>query len=185
MWVVLVFLAVLALLALAGHQGAWLAARLAGEQADRARALQAAEAALRDAERDLEGRRFDGLPCNAGTPGCRPAGERPLSGPGGAGLSVFDPGCGGLASRGQCRRSETDGQVRPVWRNPALVANAATYGQYTGAPPLPDVAEAPRYLIEAFARPHGYVFRITVFARGQRPATRVMVQSVYVMAADP
>jgi len=179
LFMVLVFLVMLTLLALAAMQGAALSERFARNALDQMLAMQAAEAALRDAERDLRGLRPGGLPCKPGTPGCRPAGERPIEGLGGAGLSYFNRDCAVAASRGQCHRSETDYFSVPVWRDPALLGNAARYGQYTAAPPLSDVAQQPRYLIEGFRRPTGHLFRITAIGYGANLHTRVMLQSIY------
>lgn len=181
LFTMLVFLAVLALLGLGTLQDAALAERLARQQADRALALRAAEAALRDAERDLEGRRADGTPCPAGASGCRPVGERPIAGRHGAGLAPFTPECGMPGSRGQCLRREDDYYPVPVWREPALLARAARLGEYTGAPAPTGLAGPPRYFVEGFRRAPGYVFRISALAEGALPGTRVMLQSFYLM----
>lgn len=183
LFLVLVFLMVLGLLGLSALQGAHLATQLARQLADRQLALGAAEATLRDAEHDLEGRRFDGTPCPAGQRGCRPAGERPIVGA--AGLSPFLANCGRSGSRGQCLRSEDDYFETPVWRDAEMLDQAAQYGEYTGAAALPQVRAQPRYLMEGFRRTTGYAFRITAFAQGASPATRIVLQSVYLMGDEP
>jgi len=182
LFIVAVFLVALGLLGLNTLQGAHLATWLARIEADRLLALHAAEAALRDAEHDLEGRRFDDTPCPAGTAGCRPAGERPIVGA--AGLSAFRVTCGDSVSRGQCLRAEDAYFAAPVWRDATLLEQAATYGAYTGAPPLERVRAQPRYLLEGFRRGSGYAFRITAFAQGALPATHVVLQSTYLMTDE-
>lgn len=179
LFMVLVFLVMLTLLALAAMQGAALSERLARNALDHTLAMRAADAALRDAELDLRAVRSGGLPCRAGTSGCRPAGERPIEGLGAAGLSYFNRDCAVGPSKGQCHRSESDYFTVPVWRDPALLTNAASYGQFTAAPPLTDVAQQPRYLIEGFRRSGGHMFRITAIGYGANPHTRVMLQSIY------
>jgi len=179
LFMVLIGLIVLGLLAANNLQSALLADRTARLADDRLVAMQAAEAALRDAERDLEGRRADGTPCSAGATGCRPVGERPLQGPGGAGLAYFTASCGSTASKGQCLRAETDWYPQPPWRDPNLATRAARYGEYTGGAALPGLARQPTYFVEGFRRASAYVFRITASAEGALPGTRVVVQSVY------
>lgn len=56
----LMFLTVLTILGLSSMQGSVQQERMAGNQRDRNVAFQAAELALRDAERDLGSRRADG-----------------------------------------------------------------------------------------------------------------------------
>ena len=179
----LVFLVVLALLGTASMQAALLAEKQTRHQMDRLLALQAAEAALHDAELDLEGRRLDGSLCVAGRSGCRPAGERPIAGA--AGLSYFNDRCGSVNSRGQCLRREDAYFATPVWRDSSLLELAASYGQYTATPPYPEVARQPRYLIEGFRKAPGYVFRISVEAHGVHPSTKVMLQSIYLISEAP
>lgn len=182
LFMVLVGLIVLTLLGASNLQNALLADRAARLADDRAMAMQAAEAALRDAERDLEGRRADGAPCVAGTAGCRPAGERPLAGAAGAGLANFTPGCGSSLSKGQCLRAESDWYPQPPWRDAALAARAVRYGEYTASPPLPALPRQPTYFVEGFRRASSYVFRITASAEGALPGTRIVLQSVYQIA---
>jgi len=179
LFIVLVLMVSLTLLALAAMQGVTLGERLARNALDHNLAMQAAEAALRDAERDLRAVRPDGTPCRAGAPGCRPAGERPVEGLGAAGLTYFNEHCARGDSKGQCHRAEGDYFAIPVWRDPDLLANAAMYGQYTGAAALTDVARQPQYLIEGFRKPDGHVFRITAIGYGANLHTRVMLQSIY------
>lgn len=152
-------------------------ASIAGARYERERLLArgAAEAALRDAERDIAG---------AGPP-ARAAWFAP------AGAASWPAGCGhGAFDRGLCLDTNP-----PAWQaldlaapdHPALVA----YGEMTGAPIalgglLP--ARAPAYLIErlaAGAQP-GALYRITAIGFGARPSTLVVLQALYrVPAAAP
>lgn len=81
----LVFLIVLSLLGVMAMRGTLFGERLAANDRDRALAKEYAEMALRDAERDILGIRFDGVTyCRnaAGATACavvRPAGTRPTS----------------------------------------------------------------------------------------------------------
>ena len=74
-----IFLMVLSLLGVMAMRGSLFEERAAANERDRALARENAELALRDAERDLLGQRFDGQFCAAGL--CtllRPAGTRPI-----------------------------------------------------------------------------------------------------------
>jgi type IV pilus assembly protein PilX len=177
---VLVTLVGVSVLALSSLQTAALGARLSGASHDHAIALQAAQAALRDARLDLAGVRADGAPCPAGSPGCREAGERPIDEKrGGPGDSIASPDC----VRGQCVYA-THAASAP-WRR--FLANgcdpAATvrYGTYTQARAIPGVAEPPCYLLELVRAesdtPDGrYLVRITVRATGATPGTVIFLQ---------
>jgi Tfp pilus assembly protein PilX len=143
---------------------------------DRHIALAAAEAALSDAERDIEG-------------GIGPARAALFA----AGPAGFAKGCGkGGDGLGLCR-AEADGAT-PAWQVADLAGPVAVaYGGFTGARfttgegTLP--ARAPRYIIEfipmAGAPPDsGSFYRITAIGFGAREATRVVLQSFYRKAAS-
>ncbi|KNZ32998.1 MAG: hypothetical protein AD742_08470 [Methylibium sp. NZG] len=148
--------------------------RVIGNTKDRDLAFQAAEAALRDAERDLTlnitaASAFDAA-CTNGL--CMPPSQRATA----LSLPVDHPDAGFSWTNA--------GQVR-------------TYGQYTGAAPFPSVkADAqPRYVIEKLGplgTPPGesltkgieptapaYGYRITAQATGARAETVVVLQSIY------
>lgn len=148
---------------------------------DRLVALQAARAALADAERDIAG-------------GADPSSARASLLAGGSG---FADGCGhGPADLGLCLQA-----APPAWERVDLSDPAVTvpYGRFTGATMptgsgmLP--ARAPRYIIEAMhlagaGASSGAFYRITAIGFGTRPATRVVLQSWYrrppaVPQADP
>jgi len=146
----------------------------AGAERERSLALEAAEAALRDAERDIAG-------------GIDPARAAQFTAAGAAG---FVDGCGrGGAGRGLCSTTSP-----PAWQtldlaepgNPALVPygyfTGANIGGGTGKGLLP--AQPPAYLIERIAPPGaaaslGNFYRITAIGFGSNAATRVVLQSVY------
>lgn len=175
----LIMLVIVTLLALAGARMAIDSRKVADNQRDRNIAFQAAEAALRDAEFDIEG---------------------------GTRMTVFDAneqtgfvkgrcGTGGNA-RGLCETA--DGEIVPIWQTvnfDDVSANAPTvaYGTFTsnrfasGAGLLP--SRPPRYIIEpmqltiegASANAQGKVpfYRITAVGFGPNPAVRVMLQTFY------
>lgn len=147
---------------------------------DRHIAFNAAEAALRDAERDIEG-------------GAGPASERTalfVS----ASSGGFADGCGEGAASGLCLPAAAG--AAPVWQSLDLAgaeARTVPYGRFTGAAMavggiLP--ARLPRYIIElvplAGATPaHGAFYRITAVGFGSRDTTRVVLQSYYRKPAPP
>ena len=148
--------------------------RIIGNTKDRDFALQAAEAALRDAEQDIalnvsSSTAFTSL-CTNGL--CTaPTLRSPV------------PAAGSLP---------VDKQVGFDW---ATAAKVRTYGQYTAAPALPGVPQAPVYVIENIGKlgtPSGEsetmgteppkvrdAYRITTRATGARAETNVLLQSIY------
>ena len=203
LFMTLVVLVILTILGLSSMQGASLEERMSGNLRDRNIAMQAAELALRDAERDLAALKSDGTTfCAAGSPGCRPLGARasnPLDRPGfwvwGPALRpTWTPSC----PLGQCDSGDIPAANAPVWDDaqanwfPQFGSNAGNptveYGTYTGAAAIPEVAAQPRYILEIFPAnrndaygtggPESIVFRITVRAVGKNLNTVVMLQSV-------
>ena len=141
----------------------------ARSERDRITAHMAAEAALRDAEREIGG-----------------ADRAAQFGPAGAG--AFVDGCGrGPADLGLCRAASP-----PVWQavdlaeddSPVLVP----YGRFTGASmPVGSgilSARLPAYLIERIepagaAAEQATFYRITAIGFGSRASTQVVLQSLY------
>ncbi|MEO6897423.1 MAG: pilus assembly protein [Caldimonas sp.] len=142
---------------------------------DRDLALQAAEAALRDGEQDVAtnvnpATAFTDT-CTSGL--CTPPSQR--------------SGLGSLASL-----PVSDPLLGFDWSAAAMVRQ---YGQYTGAPQFPSVAQQPQYVIEKFSflgtpagesvvlgsEPvaPGVGYRITARGVGARPETVVVLQSIY------
>lgn len=160
------------------------AEKSARNERDRHIALQAAEAALADAERDIQA--------------LDPASPRAAMFAPGSALGFAD-GCGKRTNdpgQGLCRRVETPGV--PAWISAALADDdAVAYGTFTGAAmptgagTLP--AKPPRYIIELMpfpragedaAQPSANFYRITAIGFGSRPATKVVLQSFYRKAAE-
>jgi Tfp pilus assembly protein PilX len=165
------------------------AEKAARAERDRHTAFQGAEAALADAERDIEG-------------GSDPLSERARLFAHRSSIGFTDP-CGAgrhSANLGLCLPGAPS--LAPLWQrvdlsgdDPARV-EATDYGNFTGAQmahaagPLP--ARLPRYVIElmplvragedAGART-GNFYRITAIGFGSNQATRVVLQSFYLKAA--
>lgn len=164
---------------IAAAQAALSAEKQARSERDRQVALLAAEAALRDGERDIQ---------DAADP-VRAA----MFASGSAG--GFVPGCGrrNEPNAGLCMRSA----AVPAWQSVDLAetgpqARAVVYGSFTGAVMATGGASAPsrppQYIIEALpvrhagedaSSPMQNVYRITAMGFGARESTRVVLQSVY------
>lgn len=173
---ILVMMVVLAFIALAGISTSIVQERMAGNARDRNVALQAGEAALRDAERDIEA-------------------NLSMS-------SAFEDGC----TAGLClppSMTASAPQSAPVWTALDWSTKARAYGSVTGAGALMGagnvaLASQPRYVIEMLptlppvagasgcigcttvALEKARAYRITVRATGVRNSTVVMLQSMYV-----
>lgn len=195
--VAMVVMLILSILGLAAMNNSTLQERMANNMRDRNVALQAAELALRDAERDLASLKADGTTfCSAGSTGCRPTGERPSVATDRAGYWAWGPALTPYwtprCPHGQCY--DNSASTVPVWDdtvadwggNDVDKLPTVAFGTYTGATSLTVVAAQPRYIIEIFPAvpdPYGLssqrvTFRITARAVGQNPDTVVMLQSV-------
>jgi Tfp pilus assembly protein PilX len=147
------------------------AEKSASVERDRHIALQAAEAALADAEADIAG-------------GANPASARAALLASGS-AADFVIGCGGSGEKiGLCRAAS--GKAAPVWQAIDLAgARAVPYGRFTGAS-LPTgagtlPARMPSYIIERLVLPSeaGIFYRITAMGFGARASTRAVLQSCY------
>jgi len=164
-------------------------------------ARQAAESALRDAERDLL--LADGSVLANSNAKCKRGTARPLE----SAISGFSDTC----IAGQCDKALNDykttawtnasttaepwwpGTKGGLWGDPSTkpqTANAATcstftggvpLGLFTGAPAVPGVAIQPEYLIEQFSRSSGRLvyYRITARGFGVSERTQVVLQSYF------
>jgi len=163
-------------------------------------ARAAAEAALADAEADIEG---GNLPSSAraawfaGGSGGGNSGGSGSAGSGGAGSGGFADGCGhGGQDLGLCLPAVPP--LPPPWQAIDLAgevgAPVVPYGRYTGATLavgggiLP--SRLPAYLVEKLepagaGPPAHHLYRITAIGFGTRPATRVVLQAVYRKPALP
>lgn len=170
----LIFLVVLTLIGVTAARMSSLEERMAGNLRDRSLAMQAAELALRDAERDILGQ-----------------GNRA---PGISGISGFEPLCGastpGVANDNGLCYNGVAGFSPPLWSNVTNmtdVERSVRYGQFTGAANIPLLSAQPRYIIEGMQKycwrqceatmTPGY--RITVRAQGMNPNTVVWLQEIF------
>lgn len=181
--VALVVLAAVLALAVVAAMAAVSGERAARYERDHALALATAEAALYDAQRDIEG-------------GADPRSARASFFNGAAG---FVEGCGraGGANAGLC----ADGGPQPAWvlvdlTDDSADAHSVAYGAFTGAA-LATGAGAlpccrPRYVIEPVAIAHAgesagqaasHAYRITAIGFGAQRTTQVVLQAIYRRAA--
>lgn len=159
LFLVMVFLVILSILGVAVIQSSSLSARIAGNEADRTLAFQAAEAALRDAEKDIRG---------VCTTNCRTTPIAPET------ADIFQATC----ALGLCLPSATT--ATPVWEvkeNWTTTDRAATYGRFTGATALPVVSQQPQYLIEYFKVGESFIYRVSATGYGASSTTQVLLQT--------
>lgn len=159
---------------IASTRGALQSARAAAHERDRMLALQMADAALRDAERDIEG-------------GAAPGSARANAILGGS-ADAFIGGClGAHPYNGLCAHDADPDRYLDLLAEddgPALF-----FGAYTGAT-LPAgegglPTETPRYLIELMpASATGQLYRIGARGAGSLSGTRAAVQAYYRKSPD-
>lgn len=169
----LIFLVILTLLGVTAMQTSTMEERMSGNARDRNIALQAAEAALRDAERDIVCRKIDGtIASTQRTFGC-------ISGMTGADATCTDGLCCTINAPGiACVEPST-----PVYQISNIFSSSSTksveYGTYSAAPALPSVSQQPRYLIEPFRKQQVNYYRITARGYGANANTQLTLQEVY------
>ena len=188
----LLFLVILTMLGVTAMSGTTMEERMAGNARDGSIALQAAEAALRDARRDINaipvsGTGFRGSPMHVsqfgdatGTPGsCSDLAK-------GQGL------CLPALNPDLTEHSKTPGAVLPnVTKSINMkAAPSVEYGQMTNATKIGGAAVAtqPRYVIEVFClQQHGEsldrycnFYRITAVGYGRNPNTTVTLQETFI-----
>lgn len=167
----LIFLIILTILGLTAMRVATLEERMSGNARDRSIAFQAAEAALRDAESDIDCLKYD----RVGQPVKKRGGEC-ISGLTGANAACTNGLCCNVSGL-SCIEPAV-----PVYKNGALSFTAApsvAYGEYTGAPAISGLSQQPRYLLEPFVVDGKNYYRITVRAYGLNADTQVTLQEVY------
>lgn len=168
----LIFMVVLTLIAITAARMAGLEERMSGNMRDRSLAVQAAEMALRDAERDIRG--------GAGT----------TRSPAISGLTNFVSACtNGLCYNGNLGNANgVDWNVTPVWSTVSMTAApSVAYSDFTNADVtrFNNLSALPRYIIEGIKKtPPGsgspvHFYRITVRAQGANPNTVVWLQEVF------
>lgn len=182
----LLFLVVLTMIGVTAARMSSLEERMSGNLRDRSLAMQAAELALRDAERDILGL---GVIANKRATQI-------------SGLSYFWPDCNmdgadDTDDDGLCDRkgvTPTYGASTLSWPAltvpngtvyPAIALDMTTtpsieYGTFTGAPAIALVSAQPRYLIEGFTTTSNVTsYRITVRAQGANANTVVWLQEIF------
>lgn len=184
----LIFLAVLTIIGITAARMSTLEERMSGNLRDRAVAMQAAEMALRDAERDIEG-------VGIRTPAILVSK-----------LTGFSANCDGDATAGTgddglCDRrgsSPTYSNTSINWPAFTIASTGISYaafavdmtttpsvsfGSFTGAPAIAGLSAQPRYVIEGFLKSAGgqsyAYYRITVRAQGANANTVVWLQEVF------
>lgn len=188
--VALLFLMIITMLGITSMQSTSSEERMAGNSRDSNNALQAAEAALRDAWYDIINA------CAPGLVGCTPRAPV-ISGSTGFGLNSVAGTC---TTAGLCAPSGTFPNYTFLnitnWSNTGGGAVfPVTYGTYTlpggpgaPAPQMPNVAKQPQYVIEALCAPDAfsslggvgcpnYHYRITARGFGGNSNTQVTLQS--------
>lgn len=188
----LIFMVALTLLGVMAMKSTLLQERMAGGSRDHSLAFQAAEAALRDAKRDILRLRADGTACAVGAAGCRTVDHVGV-----AGATEYKSNClNGLCRDNPCVGGYAFG-AGPHIAFPMIGAPSVQYGTFTSPPPpaapisVAGVAAQPRYLIEYFTRPDAVsppgacaaedipMYRITARAVGANLNTVVMLQEVF------
>lgn len=183
--VVMLILIIVSILGVSGIQIAMMGERGTRNDRDQQVAWQGAEAALVDAEFDIEG-----------LPAASTSKRNTLFKSGATDIMKFESGCGTTGqSRGLCALIE--GATKPAWLNVDFTAtdNAAptvAFGTFTGRQfPAGDKgiqpARAPRYIIEAIQDPKSsrtspqarYVYRVTAMGFGPSVQTQSVVQIIY------
>lgn len=179
--IVMIFLVILSVLGVSAMQTSTLSSKVARNQLDRTLAFQAAEAALRDAELDLNNKKFDKVTkCTAGAIGCRAT----LITAGGSNFgndTTSDP-TANRCNLGLCSTDDPVAGALPFWEERARWTNtndSVVYGTNTGATNLPVVAQQPRYMIEYFKQGDEAVYRITSLGYGASASTTIMLQTAY------
>jgi type IV pilus assembly protein PilX len=195
--VLMAALTVLVMLLLMGVSGARLA--IQGEHAsrglrDRDVAMQAAEDALADGERELAGGGSDPARMallsddSAYVAGCGTGSERPDQG-----LCLSEDGGSGdpSAAKADEKRTPAAPAPAPAWQTVDLAdgspqSHSVPFGHYTGAGM--ETGEAflpfrkPRYVIERLPSPEGgtdHVYRVTAIGFGAKEGVEAVLQSVY------
>ena len=179
--VALLFLVILTLLGTTVAQMSSLEERMSRNMRDRSIAMQAAELALRDAERDV---------LNVG------ANQRNISGD-----TSFESDCGASTAgdvddglcyggvQGYANQTPNGTDYTFVTTAPATInidmtaAPSVVYGRFTGAANIQFLSRQPRYLLERFAKDfdgkNAFYYRITVRANGVSANTVVWLQEVF------
>jgi type IV pilus assembly protein PilX len=180
--IALLFLVILTILGVTAMTATTFEERMAGNTRDIGVAFQAAEAALRDARRDI-----NGIVIPPST-----AARNPSMHP-----SQFGDGSGTnngtCTNTGLCRPHNYTASANAILPGVLSVnmqaAPSVAYGTYTGAPALVGVSAQPRYIIEIFCLPrhddtiggqaYCNFYRITARGYGGNPNTQITLQEIF------
>jgi len=173
----LIFLVVLTILGLAAMRSTTMQERMSGNLRDQSVALQAAEAALRDARADLSfGAHLNGRNVTASS--------FPLTG--------TSTSC----IKGLCGPETVLTKLSEVAANLTTTANFASYGEFTGAGALPGLSLQPRYIMELLpttlnaklsltsVTATAFYVRITAQGYGLNPDTVVRIEEIVLVELD-
>lgn len=184
----LMLMIVMTLLVISMMRTSILEERMIGYSRDWNMAFQAAESALRDAEREIK-------------TGARVVGQTGFA----SGCSTTSGTFGaGLCLQNLCTDTSATGDCLPIWVHLDTVQNdtgwktgansgkSVQYGNKTGASAITGVAAQPRYIIEVMAVPDAsslkpppgmpaqkFLYRATAVGFGANVQTRVMLQGTY------
>ena len=187
--VTLLFLVILTMLGVTAMTGTTMEERMAGNARDGSIALQAAEAALRDARRDINNIRVSSAGSNRGIPMHGTLfGSKDVAGscnPDQKGL------CLPLKNPDGTPYTATTGALLPNVNNYDMTATggpSAAYGDFTGAAGIGGLPTQPRYVIEVFClQQHGEsldrycnFYRITAVGYGRNPNTTIRLQETFI-----
>jgi type IV pilus assembly protein PilX len=182
--VALILLALMTVMGVFAARSAIFQEKSSANDFDRSLAMQAAEIALRDAEKDIQGLGFDGTPCAGGN--CRAAALYVD----GLLTNNFVLACTSGLCEGDADVPATAHVAAKPWVDIADIwtnnAKSVRYGTFTAGPPAITnlVGQPPRYIIEKFTRNYEGVdrpvYRISALGFGRSANTQVLLQSVFV-----
>jgi type IV pilus assembly protein PilX len=182
--VALLFLVILTILGITAMTATTFEERMAGNTRDVGLAFQAAEAAMRDARRDINGIVISGTPQRS---------SPVIPAQFGDGSAAPEGTCGSGLYVGLCRPTAYVGSanaVLPAMPNHSMTgAPSVGYGTYTNAPAVAGVSNQPRYVVEIFCLPRHdsslgdptfcNFYRITARGYGRSANTQVTLQEVF------
>jgi len=177
--VALLFLVILTILGVTAMTATTFEEKISGNTRDLNVAFQAAEAALRDARRDING---------IVIPPFSAPRNPPISGASGFGNPIGTPAT--CSATGLCFPAAS-GPTPALLNVNLTAAPSVNYGTYSGIPALSGVSAQPRYFIEVLCLPAAGAslggtavdfcnfYRITARGYGANPNTQVTLQEVY------